>query len=142
MDRQHPLILLVEDNLDHAELARRGLERGCQAARVLHLRDGGTALRYLLDDALPLSGRPSLILLDLRLPGVDGLEVLGSIKSSAQLVSIPVVILSSSAAPGDITAAYGMGANSYLVKPADFAAITRQMNDLSVYWLGHNVLPE
>ncbi len=140
MDRQHPLILLVEDNLDHAELARRGLERGCQAARVIHLRDGASALEYLRD-AQPANGRPRLVLLDLRLPGMDGLEVLGRIKSSSALAAIPVVVLSSSAAPGDVAAAYDAGANSYLVKPDDFAAITKQMTDLAVYWLRYNVQP-
>ena len=117
------LILLIEDNQDHAELVIRNLEENRVANKLVHLATGEAALDYLFHrgdyaDA-SMSPRPHLILLDLRLPKIDGLEVLKEIRNS-ELNGIPVVILSTSEAGVDLKKAYEMGASSYLVKPVDF----------------------
>jgi CheY-like chemotaxis protein len=139
------VILLVEDDPDHAELIVRSLRGHRVANTIRHLPDGQEALDYLFrrgpysePDGTPY---PHVILLDLRLPKVDGLEVLRIIKSDATLTRIPVVILTSSDAETDIARAYNHHANSYLVKPIDFARFTQMMNDLGFYWLGWNRHP-
>ncbi len=139
-------ILLVEDNPDHAELVRRSLEGHRIANRILHVTDGEAALNYLFrkgsyaDPAK--SPRPQLILLDLRLPRIDGFEVLKQIKVSENTRDIPVVILTTSEAHTDVTRAYAHHANSYLVKPVDFDRFTEMMDILGMYWLGWNCRPE
>ena len=139
------MILLVEDNEDHAEIVMRTL-REHQMSHNLHLViDGEDALDYLLrrgeySDAKK-SPRPDIILLDLRLPKVDGLEVLKEIKQTRDLLRIPVVVLTSSDAETDVATAYDCHANSYLVKPLDFENFTELMKDLEVYWHGRNVNP-
>lgn len=139
------MILLVEDNEDHAEIVMRTL-REHQMSHNLHLViDGEDALDYLLrrgeySDAKK-SPRPDIILLDLRLPKVDGLEVLKEIKQTRDLLRIPVVVLTSSDAESDVATAYDCHANSYLVKPLDFENFTELMKDLEVYWHGRNVNP-
>jgi CheY-like chemotaxis protein len=138
-------ILLVEDNEDHAELAIRGL-RDQQVANTIHLvRDGEQALDYLFNRGaytdVEKHPRPNLVLLDLRLPRVDGLEVLRTIKETPALLRIPVVVLTSSDAETDIARSYDCHANSYLVKPLDFKTFTRLMKDLGFYWLGWNTRP-
>jgi CheY-like chemotaxis protein len=139
------LVLLVEDNLDHAELVMRSLSEHRLPMKVTHLRDGQAALDYLFRDgewANPdLSPRPQVLLLDLRLPRVDGLEVLRRVKESDSLAQLPVVILTTSAAERDIAKAYDRRANSYLIKPLDFTQFRRLMEDLGVYWLGWNASP-
>ncbi|MFO0735705.1 MAG: response regulator [Labilithrix sp.] len=130
-------VLYVEDNPDHADLVLRGFE--VHGLRTIdHVEDGAAALDYLMRDDIP---RPSLILLDLRLPKVDGLDVLQSVKSTPGLSSIPVVILTTSSNEGDIARAYANKANSYLVKPTDFSALDALLKDLKSYWLAWNVLP-
>jgi two-component system, response regulator len=138
-------ILLVEDNEDHAELVIRGM-RDQQVANVIHhVPDGEKALDYLFNrGAYADTGtnpRPNLVLLDLRLPRVDGLEVLRTIKTTPELLRVPVVILTSSEAESDIIRSYDFHANSYLVKPLDFKTFTRLMKDLGFYWLGWNANP-
>jgi two-component system, response regulator len=139
------LVLLVEDNLDHAELVMRSLAEHRLPMKVTHLRDGQAALDYLFREgewADPNSSpRPHVLLLDLRLPRVDGLEVLRKIKESENLSQLPVVILTTSAAERDIAKAYDRRANSYLIKPLDFSQFRRLMEDLGVYWLGWNASP-
>jgi CheY-like chemotaxis protein len=139
------LILLVEDNEDHAELVRRSLAQNRVANRIIWVDNGEKALHYLFRQGMykdPVeSPRPSLILLDLRLPRVDGLEVLSRIKQDIKLQQIPVVILTSSAAETDIAKAYEFHANSYVVKPVDFLKFTQLMDDLGFYWLGWNEHP-
>lgn len=139
------LIMLVEDNADHAELVIRTLENHRIANRIKHFTDGQTALDYLLrrngytdPDASP---RPHIILLDLRLPRVDGLEVLRSIKQEEELKGIPVIILTTSEAEKDVARAYDNHANSYLVKPVGFEDFSKLMDDLGFYWLGWNAHP-
>ena len=135
-------ILLVEDNPDHAELIVRGLKDHHVVSRVLHVRDGEAALDYLFrrhEYRDPQrSPKPHLILLDLRLPKIDGLEVLRQIKAREDLRSIPVVILTTSEAERDVELAYAHHVNSYLVKPLGFEDLTRMMRDLGRYWLDWN----
>jgi two-component system, response regulator len=138
-------ILLVEDNEAHAELVIRGMRDQQVANRIHHVADGERALDYLFnrgDYTDPAKNpRPNLILLDLRLPRVDGLEVLKIIKTTPALLRIPVVILTSSDAETDIAKSYDHHANSYVVKPLDFKTFTRLMKDLGFYWLGWNAKP-
>ena len=138
-------ILLVEDNLAHAELVMRSFEDHRVANTIIHLTDGETALEYLFQRG-PYSNeqespRPHVILLDLRLPRVDGLDVLKAIKSTDDLRSIPVVILTTSEAERDAVRAYKQHANSFVVKPLDFARFTDLMKELGFYWMGWNYFP-
>ena len=141
-----PLVILhVEDNPDHANLVARSMKKH-RVANVIHLvEDGESALDFLLrrgEHRDPESSpRPSVILLDLRLPKIDGLEVLKAIKSDASLSDIPVVVLTSSQAERDVAEAYEYHANSYLVKPVDFDKFTEMMEHLGFYWLGWNHYP-
>jgi len=138
-------ILLVEDNADHAELVRRFLNDHHMANRIHHVSDGEAALDYLLrrgrfaDPAH--SPRPHLVLLDLRIPKIDGLDVLQIVKASDTLRDIPVVILTTSKAEADVGEAYDHHANSYLIKPVDFRSFARLMQDLGFYWLMWNHHP-
>ncbi|NOH04143.1 MAG: response regulator [Chloroflexi bacterium] len=139
------LVMLVEDNADHAELVIRTLEDHRIANRIVHFSDGQTALDYLLrrgEYAAPESSpRPHVILLDLRLPRVDGLEVLSTIKQETEVKNIPVIVLTTSEAERDVARAYDNYVNSYLVKPVGFEEFSRMMNDLGFYWLGWNTHP-
>ncbi|MBI3739386.1 MAG: response regulator [Chloroflexi bacterium] len=139
-------VMLVEDNLDHAELVMRTLEDHRIANKIKHFTDGQTALDYLMrrgefsDPAT--TPRPHVILLDLRLPRVDGLEVLQTIKEDENLKAIPVVILTTSEAEKDVARAYYNHANSYLVKPLGYEEFRKLMEDLGFYWLGWNTHPQ
>lgn len=139
-------ILLVEDDLAHAEIVRRNLKDFRVANRILHVKDGQAALDYLFRKgayANPKSSpRPHLILLDLRLPKVDGLEVLRSIKENGDLKGIPTVVLTTSSAESDMVKAYDNGAGSYLVKPVDFFKFTKLLDAFGFYWLAWNKYPE
>ena len=138
-------ILLVEDDQAHAEIVRRNFESSRIANRLIHVSDGQSALDYLYGREAfsdPLQApRPGLVLLDLRLPKVDGLEVLKTIKADAELSQIPVVILTTSAAESDVARAYDSHANSYLVKPVDFTQFIELMEVLGYYWLVWNQHP-
>lgn len=139
------VILFVEDNPDHAELVMRSFEDHRVANQIHHLSDGESALDYLLrrgefEDPTK-SPRPHLVLLDLRLPKIDGLEVLREIRSHKHLERLPVVILTTSYTEIDVSKAYEHHANSYLVKPLDFEKFTRLMQDLGFYWLSWNHYP-
>ena len=139
------LVMLVEDNIDHAELVLRTLEEHRIANKVRHFLDGQSALDYLyrrgeFSQSLDTE-RPHVILLDLRLPRVDGMEVLKTIKEDADLKSIPVVVLTTSEAEKDVAKAYYNHANSYLVKPVGFEDFRKLMDDLGFYWLGWNTNP-
>jgi CheY-like chemotaxis protein len=139
-------ILLVEDNQAHAELVMRNMRTQRVANKIYHVLDGQEALDFLLHKGdfadAKKSPHPNLILLDLRLPRVDGLEVLKFIKESPDLKRIPVVILTSSDAEADIARSYDYHANSYVVKPLDFNMFTKLMSDLGFYWLGWNTKPD
>ena len=139
------VILLVEDDESHAEIVRRNFQDCRLANTLIHVTDGQTALDYLarrngFSDPVH-SPRPGIILLDLRLPKVDGLEVLKSIKADPQLSAIPVVILTTSKAELDMVKAYALHANSYLVKPVDFTQFTKLMETFGYYWLAWNQYP-
>src|SRR5215510_8545652 len=118
------LVLLIEDNDDHAELLRRALLNTGLPHELLRLEDGEQALGFLLGPETDLASRAdcALILLDLRLPRVDGIEVLQQLRQSGKDIRVPVVILTTSEADADIAAAYQHGAHAYVVKPADFTS--------------------
>lgn len=138
-------VLLVEDNEDHVELIVRSMQEHRVANRIHSVKDGEEALDYLFQRgayAAPSSSpRPHLVLLDLRLPKIDGLEVLRQIKTDPELMVLPVVILTTSKAEADVARAYMYRANSYVVKPLDFHQFSRLMGDLGFYWLGWNYYP-
>ncbi|OGR63997.1 MAG: two-component system response regulator [Elusimicrobia bacterium GWB2_63_22] len=145
MNGEPIVILLVEDDNGHAELVRRNFEDCLLANTLIRVADGQEALDYLYrrnafsDPAK--SPRPGIILLDLRMPRVNGLEVLKIIKEDAALSSIPVVILTTSEAELDIAKAYESHANSYLVKPVDFTKFTELLKTFGYYWLAWNQGP-
>src|SRR5262245_54219334 len=129
MDAAEYVLLLVEDNPDHAELVRRCLEAQPIRHRVVHLVDGEATMAYLTHrppfEEEASAPTPHLVLLDLRLPKVDGLDVLRAVKTAPDLRKIPVVVLTSSVADSDVTGAYAAHANSYLVKPLDSDRLER-----------------
>lgn len=138
-------ILLVEDNPDHAELVIRNMQDFKVANNIVHLDDGEAALDYLHGNGeyfdrkrFPL---PHLMLLDLRLPKVDGLQVLKEVKCSDTLRALPVVVLTTSNAERDLAMAYEYHANSYLTKPVDFNDFSSLLGDLGFYWLAWNKRP-
>lgn len=140
-----PVLFLVEDNDDHAELLMRALRRTSMPCEVRRVADGEAALSYLLrrppfDDPASCP-RPDVVLLDLRLPKVDGLEVLRQVKESASLRGLPVVILSTSDAERDLAEAYARHANAYLVKPPDATTLAQLLADLEAFWLSWNRRP-
>jgi CheY-like chemotaxis protein len=132
-------ILLVEDDPAHAEIVRRSLSDSRIANRVVHVNDGQAAMDYLFHEGEysdPVGHPiPSLILLDLRLPRVDGMEVLHRIKNDETLRHIPTVVLTTSAAEADMVRAYDGGAGSYLIKPMNLAKLMKLMEVFGFYWL-------
>lgn len=123
-------ILLVEDNPDDARLTLRALRRGNLANEVLHARNGEEALTMLFEaDTLPC-----VVLLDLKLPKIDGLEVLRRIRAHAPTHLLPVVVLTSSSEDRDIVESYSLGANSYVRKPVEITAFTEAVRQLGLYW--------
>ncbi|MBU4461146.1 MAG: response regulator [Verrucomicrobia bacterium] len=145
MNGEPIVILLVEDDEAHAEIVRRNFEASRMANRLIHVTDGQAALDYLYRrngySDPGESPRPGIVLLDLRLPKVDGLDVLKTIKADPDLGRIPVVILTTSKAEADVIHAYGHHANSYLVKPVDFSHFTQLMETFGYYWLAWNQFP-
>jgi two-component system, response regulator len=136
------VILLVEDNPDDQELTLRALARNRITNRVVIANDGVEALRYLFGDGDPPADRlPVLVLLDLKLPKVDGLEVLTRIRADPRTRLLPVVMLTSSREERDVLASYGSGANSYVRKPVDFTEFTQAVRQLGLYWLLLNEPP-
>ncbi len=138
-------ILLVEDNPDHVELIKRSFEHNRTKNKIYVVSDGEAALDYVFRKGIyadpEKSPRPHVILLDLRIPRIDGLEVLKRIKTSKEHKKLPVVILTTSEAERDIAIAYEQHANSYLVKPVDFEGFAQLMGDLGSYWLCWNRHP-
>ena len=136
-------ILLVEDNPDDVELTLRAFKKNNLANEIVVARDGEEALEILFnpkrDD--PRQKRPDLILLDLKLPKVNGLEVLQQIKSHPQIKLIPVVILTSSREEDDLIKSYQLGVNSYIRKPVDFDKFIEVVMQLGLYWLLLNEPP-
>jgi CheY-like chemotaxis protein len=131
-------IALVEDQPDDEVLTLRALKKNGIANEIVVLRDGVEALEFLLDPAKPL---PQVVLLDLKLPRVDGLEVLRRIRSEPRTQVLPVVILTSSNEERDLIEGYRLGANSYVRKPVDFNQFTEAVRQLGLYWLVLNQIP-
>ena len=132
-------ILLIEDSPHDAELTLRALKQRNLANQVFVCRDGAEALDFFFGNGphgLRVIGVvPKVILLDLKLPKVDGLEVLKRLKENDVTKTVPVVVLTSSREEPDIARAYRLGANSYIVKPVDFEAFARAVSDVGLYWL-------
>jgi CheY-like chemotaxis protein len=135
-------ILLVEDDDDHAELITRALDDHGAADDLVRVKDGAAALDYL-EGRPPFAdaSRPDVVFLDLRLPRVDGLEVLERIKSSPALRGLPVVVLTTSDADRDVVRAYESHVNAYVVKPVDHAKLDRMIQETSAFWLAWNRRP-
>jgi two-component system response regulator len=139
-------ILLVEDNPQDAELTTRALKKNNLANRLITVEDGAEALDFIFcrgKYATRNNGQsPKVVLLDLKLPKVSGLEVLRALKRDEKTRSIPVVIVTSSREDPDIKTAYALGANSYVVKPVDFDAFAESVSSLGLYWLLVNQPPK
>lgn len=135
-------ILLVEDNPDDEALAIRAFKKSNMTNEIVVARDGEQALSYLFDkERLNSKELPSVVLLDLNLPKIDGLEVLREIRSNPSTKRLPVVILTSSKHEEDLIEGYNLGANSYVRKPVDFNEFVTAVSQLGVYWLLLNELP-
>ena len=126
------MLLLVEDNPSDEELTLRSLKKHNIVNEVVVARDGVEAVEYLLDASKPL---PDLVLLDLKLPRLSGLEVLQRIRNEDRTKMLPVVVLTSSSQDEDIVSSYRMGANSYVRKPVRFSDFSEAVRQLGVYWL-------
>ena len=133
-------VLLVEDNPDDAELTLRALRKSNVTDRLLHVDDGAKAIDFLFSDAC--TKLPRFILLDLKLPKIDGLEVLRRVKGHERTRTIPVVILTSSKEERDVVTSYDLGVNSYIVKPVGFDQYMRTVSDVGRYWHDLNQLPQ
>ena len=137
-------ILLVEDDARDLELTLVALERSELANEVVVVRDGAQALDYLKREGEfsdRAAGNPAVVLLDLKLPKIDGLEVLKSVRETAELRSLPIVMLTSSHEEGDVVKSYELGVNAYVVKPVEFKAFVSAIADLGVFWAVLNEPP-
>lgn len=134
----HKCILLVEDNPDDETLTLRALKKNNISNEVIVARDGAEALAYLGDANRAL---PALMLLDLKLPKVDGLEVLRRVRADERTKLVPIVVLTTSQQDQDLIGSYQLGANSYVRKPVDFMQFTEAVRQLGLYWLVLNELP-
>lgn len=138
-------ILLVEDNPDHAELTQRALESGNMVNNIIWVKDGEEALDYVYQRgnwATRNPQRPGLILLDVKLPKVDGHKVLRQIKDDPELQRIPVVMLTTSEREDEVGDAYRSGANSWVTKPVQFTEFMEKVKAVKLYWVLTNLLPE
>ncbi len=139
------IILLVEDNPDDELLAIRALKKNNISNEVVVARDGVEALDYLFGTGAhagrDMSEMPQIILLDLKLPKIDGLEVLRRLRSDERTKLLPVVVLTSSREEQDLTESYSLGANSYIRKPVNFTRFTEAIRQLGLYWLVLNESP-
>ena len=143
-EMQQVEILLVEDNETDAELTMRALRKNNLANNLVWLKNGAEALDYVFctgEYSVRTNGLPKLILLDLKLPKIDGIEVLGRLKSDARTKIIPVVMVTSSAEECDIVESYKLGVNSYLVKPVDFKQFIEVVSQAGMYWAVINKSP-
>lgn len=144
MNYQQVEILLVEDSSADAEMTLRTLKRRGIANSVEWVRDGVEALDWLhCRDTYTgrVNGHPKLVLLDLKMPRMDGLQLLEAMKSDPYTRSIPVVMMTSSREEGDLLASYGLGVNSYVVKPVDFAEFAERIAQIGMYWMIANQTP-
>lgn len=138
-------ILLVEDNPNDVELTLKALKKNNLANHLHVLKDGEEALEFIFAAGRyahrDVNNRPKVILLDLKLPKVDGLEVLQQVKSDERTAMIPVVVMTSSREERDMVESYKLGVNSYIIKPVDFAQFTESVSELGLYWLLLNKSP-
>jgi two-component system response regulator len=139
-------LLLVEDNPEDLELALRALRQAKLTNKIQVARDGADALEYIFCEGAyadrKITDGPKVILLDLKLPKVDGLTILQRLKSDPRTKAIPVVVLTSSKEQSDIVASYHLGVNSYIVKPVNFESFTEAVRTLGLYWLLLNQPPK
>ncbi len=140
-------VLLVEDNIDDAELAMRELKKNQANKNLLHVKDGEEALDFIFATGKfaglrDIKNLPKVILLDIQMPKVNGIEVLEKIKADERTKAIPVVILTSSNQSPDIKKCYDLGVNSYIVKPVEFETYAKAIKELGLYWLLLNRPPE
>lgn len=139
-------ILLIEDNEHDAEMTIRALKKNRITNAVVHLNDGAQALHFLFGTGQfagrNINEKPKVILLDLKMPRVDGIEVLQQIKSNELTKKIPVVVLTSSKENPDIEKCYALGANSYIVKPVDFTGFMEAISHSGMYWVMLNHPPQ
>ena len=146
MSENHVEILLVEDNPQDLELTKRALRKGNLTNNIHVARDGAEALEFLFCEgahaARKIEDGPKLILLDLKLPKVDGLEVLKRVKSDPRTKTIPVVVLTSSKEQNDVVESYQLGVNSYIVKPVNFEGFSAAVLEVGMYWLLLNQAPK
>jgi two-component system, response regulator len=138
MSTPSPLIVLVEDNADDEALTLRALKKNAIVNDIVVLRDGAQAVEYLLAPDVPA---PHLVLLDLKLPKLDGLQVLERLRREPRTAALPIVVLTSSNEDRDLVESYRLGANSYIRKPVDFEQFTEAVRQLGLYWLVLNQLP-
>ncbi|HZH96625.1 MAG TPA: response regulator [Flavisolibacter sp.] len=139
-------ILLVEDSASDAEMTIDALKNNGLGNKLLHVRDGAAALDFVFADGAymgrDMNNRPKVILLDLKMPKVNGIEVLQRIRSDQRTRSIPVVVLTSSKEDPDIKKCYELGVNSYVVKPVEFGEFQKAIVELGLYWMIVNQQPE
>ena len=138
-------VLLVEDNPNDAELTMRALKKKNLANKLVHVKDGAQAIDFIFAQGI-YTGRsvakgPKVVLLDLKLPKVNGIEVLRKLKSDDRTKKIPVVVMSSSREDSDLAACYELGVNGYVVKPVEFEDFARAVSELGCYWLLVNETP-
>lgn len=147
MEKQNKIeILLIEDNPNDAELTIRALKEKNLANKLVHLKDGAEALEYIFATGVYsnriVDDSPKLILLDINMPKVNGLEVLRKIRADERTATIPVVILTSSHEERDIFESYKLHVNSYIVKPVEYDNFTNAIAEIGLYWLLLNKIPE
>jgi two-component system response regulator len=139
-------ILLVEDSASDAEMTIEALKKSNLANSLIHLKDGAAAIDFIFAEGQyagrKMENKPRVILLDLKMPKVNGIEVLERIKSDKRTDSIPVVVLTSSKEDPDIERCYALGVNSYVVKPVEFDDFQKAISDLGLYWMIVNQPPQ
>ncbi|MHB8261658.1 MAG: response regulator [Bacteroidia bacterium] len=138
-------ILLVEDNMSDAELTIRALKKNNLANKIVHLKDGVEALDFIFGNGeyaeRDINNKPKVILLDLKMPKINGIQVLQKIKSDERTKNIPVVVLTSSKEDPDVEECYRLGVNSYVVKPVQFEKFLQAVTELGLYWMLLNQPP-